>query len=946
MLRIEEVTYFIEQKLNEIGGIEQPTYKFKLFADFGKAKGASEIIGLVRLIKGDPGYISNLDDIEYQYTCQFIVPSSMSNYNIINIKNIVDKFVAINNGQEIEIGDGTAQLTFSTSTVGDYKQEGGFGDIVPVQFTINIKYSSDTLLSSQKHWFLDDFELPFTSEGVYVDKEGLIRKVSGKNYSKTLITGQTKYYKFTFPFDTKNQLCIQLQRDLLNGDLNKQYKLKYYDGVSFTKGDPFVTTVSIFRNGDANAQILKTSQFNLTFTDVDDGQDGVKYYLGLCDTNFDLNSENTRYFEGAGNKTAQQVQIGYWEDKISKGCQYEQIKAPNLNSIDITNQIYTNTRNYDLYDLVNKNYAVVKVEKNGEPIKYFYYFVTNASIGAQNQVAFDLKLDSIQTYYFNDGIEFGDCLISRAHLNRWIDNGDGTVSFDGTTESKLFEREDISNVAKRLTNRSKVSLYKNIKSIKAAQWLNENVLCWIYIFLDASHEFITTNVNGEDVSKTRFLETKIKSKENTGLISTKLCAACIPVLKDNKSFYCEVGYVGTTRTDTIIVGQSMLEKFLNKNNGASYVYAMKISANPPFYNLADSASWLISDNGDSITLKGIWTSHSSTTYVLGSDFSLGGDTHLKVTDVPSQWGIFYVETQGPSIETQITTSYRYDFSKDEIVNSGKNSLFNPKLLSSDFCSIRIGTENTGFDYDAQKLNTNDISILYTEPLSPDITKTYIRYKGKNGAIYNELSGENFTGDVSSNDTSLVLVTEAYQTMLANNKNYFLQNTINRVGDVANGILGVGMNLATQNYGAAVSSGIGSMTGFISGIINEKLTVDNMKSAPSCIQNAKGNAFFNYMISDMGIIVEEYEILSHEKQLVNDYMDLYGFTFNCIDNIKNYCNIREYHNYIQAELTSISGVAISNNARADIKQRFQNGIRFWNSDNIQYDLENYEKWLES
>ena len=124
-----------------------------------------------------------------------------------------------------------------------------------------------------------------------------------------------------------------------------------------------------------------------------------------------------------------------------------------------------------------------------------------------------------------------------------------------------------------------------------------------------------------------------------------------------------------------------------------------------------------------------------------------------------------------------------------------------------------------------------------------------------------------------------------------------------------------------------------------------LTEDNMKNAPSSIQGARGNIIMNAMQTSLGIYIEEFDILEAEKDIINDSMNLFGFIYNQIDNIKSLCNIRKYHNYIQAELDSIYGVSISNAARTDLKQRFGNGVRFWNSDCIQYDLENYEKWLE-
>ena len=74
------------------------------------------------------------------------------------------------------------------------------------------------------------------------------------------------------------------------------------------------------------------------------------------------------------------------------------------------------------------------------------------------------------------------------------------------------------------------------------------------------------------------------------------------------------------------------------------------------------------------------------------------------------------------------------------------------------------------------------------------------------------------------------------------------------------------------------------------------------------------------------------------------MNLYRYTYNQLDNIKNCDNIRHYHNYIKASITNIEGVSISNQIRDDIKNRFQQGLRFWNNDDIQYDMKNYENFL--
>ena len=74
------------------------------------------------------------------------------------------------------------------------------------------------------------------------------------------------------------------------------------------------------------------------------------------------------------------------------------------------------------------------------------------------------------------------------------------------------------------------------------------------------------------------------------------------------------------------------------------------------------------------------------------------------------------------------------------------------------------------------------------------------------------------------------------------------------------------------------------------------------------------------------------------------MDLYGFSVGVVDDIKNYTHIRKYHNYVKAQVNSVVG-NISNEARNDLRRRFSEGVRFWNSDTILYEYENYENWLE-
>lgn len=56
-------------------------------------------------------------------------------------------------------------------------------------------------------------------------------------------------------------------------------------------------------------------------------------------------------------------------------------------------------------------------------------------------------------------------------------------------------------------------------------------------------------------------------------------------------------------------------------------------------------------------------------------------------------------------------------------------------------------------------------------------------------------------------------------------------------------------------------------------------------------------------------------------------------------------------YIKALISSLNGLPISTEERLDFKQRFENGIRFWNREDVQHDFainynaDNYESYLD-
>lgn len=630
----------------------------------------------------------------------------------------------------------------------------------------------------------------------------------------------------------------------------------------------------------------------------------------------------------------------------------------NVGSLYATNVVYDGNENENINELLNKNYCIVKDKRENATIKYYYYYVTNAKQDCDNRILLALELDIFQTYYID--ILFSDSVIYKAHLNRFIDNGNGTVSFDGTTTSKLFEREDIQNVAKRMTKRTKLNTY-NTGDATLDNWLNKNILCWEYVYLDPTHNYKLYGLQDtsspidkifEPIKYGNFELDASSAYTGTNILSQISCV-CVPIFKKESAY---IAFQNQSNTEyRVVINAQGLEYFLNNNDGNAFVYSVKLSYTPPFSRY-DNLDYEFQSGGVGLVFK----EFGDTPFELYTNGGLIYRTSSGLTGQNGKYGIFNLTTQiGNSKILKVqpyTITPQLTFNKNEIIKSNKNSKFNPKLLASDYFSLKVSdsTEN-GFDYDVQKLNQKNVQIQSIEALTPDMSKRYISILST-GGVYIPENSQNLVGFVNNNDATLLLATDQYKTMLANNKNFFLQNALERDVAKTKSIVGASVGISSQLLSGNIAGAIG--TGITAGVntsldyskskMTENLTVDNLQNAPATIQSAKGNIIFELMYSKNGVIVEEWDILDNEKEMINDYMCLYGFTYNRVDNIKNVDNIRKIYNFVRADIETInsSNVSISETVRKKFRECFANGVRFWNTDTFAYNKENYERWLEN
>lgn len=968
MFNIQDLANFLQEKLNSIGTPDK--YSFNICAEVGESSKEALINGIVKTIKNDTPTIKDYVDYDYVGTCALLVPTARANKLLIGCEKIVNELVNSFNGTKINIGDGQATIHISLGKPDNFSVAYTVGDCTPLYFTCSLLYVEDTLMSIDKQWFLNNERIPYFSEEVMLNKDGILRKVDYDAYTRTLLTGQTRYYKFEIPCQN-SVLCNMLQRDMLDGDFDKQYTLTYIDGINYTEESPFETTVSIYSTGNNSSQPMKASRMSIMFTDVDNGQTTTKYYIGMIDWMFDLGSEDTRWFS---DMLEQQV---YFERKVTNSTGWQQIKAPNLNSIFITSQVFPNETNMEIFDLARKNYAIIKVLEgtldNPTNVRYFYYGATNCQIGANGLVTYDLEEDTIQTILFNPDLRIADSFVERCHLDRFVvtdytPEDDPLYSFNFKQNSLLFEREPIQSCPLRPTEKRKLKVVYDKGGSNGLNifdtWFNDNVSHWVYYFMSANVDYKQTD--GSHSEDFRFHELHYQTRGWGFGIAGGFVVFCVPVYKTQHVI---------KNLDGDILG-SHVEAFLANNNGYANVFAIKNSIVPPFMfnSLNASQNYEIDDLGNMVL-------HCNTWYGNEIDDTWGG-FFFKVYSPTDERSIFYVQIQ--DITTPITLYSELQFYEDTFTRQEIRNWTNegdPKLYNEDYSTYHIYFGGQTYDMPVSK-TSNLPAFAYYEPLTPDITKFYLtfdvnssygenKYPSEN--VYNENTEKDYTGFVGCLDTSMWFSKEKLDEWLAQNKNnlQIFQNNQELARKNAN--ISAGMGVVGSLVGGIVGAGasptpagvVGALTGAVTGIamsglkrkqtewnleneaINRGLTIDNMRQSPASLSALNSNIVLIQGVDEFGLYIEFQEMLPEQQNVVIDYLKRYGYSVNKIGDIMSYISTsnrnlkRDKYVYIKGELGALYGLPISTQERLNLKDRFSAGIRFWNADKIDYSEPNFE-----
>lgn len=968
MLNAHDIATYLTESLNTIGAHDYPNdpWTFKLGAEIMENKGDADILGIVRTHSTNFAPVHGYIEGKYVFVVELLVPAPKTNSHYLTVKGIVDNLMKATQDSVVKLRDGRAILTFTGGVPSGYQIAYVSGETVPLTFTVSATYTESAVTSGDKVWLLDGEEIPFLTESVSVEKEGISRKVYDEAYDKILLTRQTKFYTFRIPY--ASAFYGKLQKEILQSESveGEKHTLAYYDGAAFTEQEPYTATVRIYRSANSTSARPDGATYEITFSDVYKAENKpLRYYISLIDFPFDMQGDDTRYFGSVAEQTE------YFEGKArASSAPFVEVDAPNLDNLVITQQVYKNPAGGETsqFDYVNKNYAVVKVvhTRGAGSTQYFYYFITDCRIGADGQMLVDLKMDTVQTYFFDPDITFSDCLIERAHLNRFENDPDhpGYVRFESAPTSKIFNAEDGLSFPKRLIHREQI-VPRITGNDYIDGWFFVNVAYWVYIFIDPKANFSVYSMNPES-SPTDIKDIKNNTydysnygnvKYPIGMNGATNCI-CYPIYKNanlngiaRNSIICEIEYIDGKDTKFQIVPSYKGREYFEKLNEAikSFYYIVKLSIIPPFDTL-DTDDFEI-DNNNNLVIQCLKTG-STEKYLVAyaHDKSAIISLDSMINMYPS--GLFFGSYQHKNhINTgNSALSENKSIIKTDIVKEQEPILsFNPKLNGQNFKELIITASNGDtFTYDIQKLVIPNITFEYTEPITPEITKYYLRVKGNTG-LYTEGTEYNYTGLVGSTDNGLAFANEVYSQFIANNKNFFMQSNIKIGTEFAGGVIGGTAKLIAKDPSGLSEMGGAAFNATLS-VIDRALTVDNMKSAPSQMKNANGNVIFNLFATNdtqtvLGLYLEKHSALEGDLKTANDFMNIYGFTFGAVANVRDYVHIRKYHNYIKAQLQSING-NLSNSAREDLRRRFADGVRFWNGDSVEYKYENYELWLEN
>lgn len=631
--------------------------------------------------------------------------------------------------------------------------------------------------------------------------------------------------------------------------------------------------------------------------------------------------------------------------------------------------------NKNVYDIVNSNYFVAKLETSDGKTKYYYYFVNSATQSTQTTFVLTLTLDVFTTYKLNVDFQVKNVLTERKHCNRFKRKsvgigGKAIFAFANDPNSEVMIEDDI----------EQVEYPKYIESvINPLETTNPNVpKLWLYLYVSlptgitapgdkSDGQVISGKVNeaGETYVNTNYrYEMGNKKIVNNFAI---LFAPLETIKVQNIPYKADEA----TSTDTwrgwteYEWNASNLIKYFGhglasnqgRYTGAFKVYGASIGHIPPMnFSVYDGVldygtlqySYLDSNRVVFSYVEALHGDYTSDNYfapfLIRSDFTLDGNFTREVD--------FAI--------TGVSGKFELDPKKDR---ASRNVNYEPKLYKSAFRSLRLKTNISEVYKDYPLLNCigltqsllvntdTKIKFFYCEIPAIDGITCFSTLLSTPGNEYTKFNIDNFIGNIYKNNFSFAITDDQYTTYLQNNKNAYLTGlvlpTATKLINGATSLIGQksATNIAANMIDTAVDT--------VGGIANFALKMDNLQNTPDSLKYIQSNSIEALLNEDIGFgaYIEYWQAYTIYRTLAYNYFYTMGYKVNKFTSSTEWNN-RYYFNYVKTAESSeskiISTIPLSLEIKSLISNALQNGITFWNYTSdfvyLDYTMENWENNL--
>lgn len=668
--------------------------------------------------------------------------------------------------------------------------------------------------------------------------------------------------------------------------------------------------------------------------------------------------------------------------RLFQNAPYVNILLSDFINMTITYKLVGQT----IFDLEKYNYCILREIVDENTSKYYYYFINSMTYDSGNQFVIRLECDVMQTYYID--CTFAPCVINRAHLDRWKSRVGNTVTFNNAPNSAMLIPDTATTFSKYSNGRTRLVLPKRFNEDPIIDWLNANVEAWVYIFLNRTdngtgYALRQYNVKLPDGSTTGIELPYPAYDDGSGYYRSQeryFSILCYPIYRKGVSNKIAVGItINNVSIYTTIDGFG--EQYFNElNNDTSYYISKQISHIPPFATFGvDGVDYEIS--GGNLIIKCDPTQGVPGRYTteLGPNFVITQVVDQQLHEYRGLFNPYLLWTQIGLVPEDFT-AFKNTYNINEVVGVDFNPTLNPKLQSNSFVELVVSNEaGATFTYDLQKMDNGVLKFIYSEYVAPcGASRGYLRLASavEDYGVYKEPAQSNLTGLTFTQDMNLNYVNNQLANYLANNRNWQTQIGAKLAQNAVNTVFGVIKDIATviasgkaggrtnnQQNGALARERVGGGFDIASSAINTGfdlwnlyLSMDNMRGAPDTMSTANGIVMFNSTYSEIGLYLELFVCIDTEIVREAQRMNVYGYAFGMLGNVKDFDNLRKYFNYISASPTSITYydgtqyVGLPTPILEQLKAVLNKGVRFWNVAKtgmfLNYTKENYELNLEN